>query len=1639
MPHGESQDTNATLNTNIKFFYTPPSCSSSALTRSTALYATLFALCIASSPLAAENLTVDVSIAGGDGGDGNGGIGGVGGSVGHGTGSGGDGGSGNSEGQAGTGGGLGGTIGGIAGGIDGGGGAALSGRGGGGGGGSGIVLSGANTITNNSNIAGGNGGNGEFSSNNYANGGGGGDGITLKSATGTLLVNKAGASISGGGGGGGSSIYGSGGSGGDGISLEGDNSTIINAGTISGGGGAFQSISAGHAVSLTGDNNQLELWSTSIINGDVVATGSGNMLTLGGSTNGSFTASALGGQYQGFDKLEKSGSSSWTITGDASGFTGTTIVRSGALSLEGTLGGTFIVQNGALSIDGGNFGWAGASGQSFVGQNAGDDAELLLANGGQLTTVDKLHIADMTGSRGFVGVQGDGSSLSVNDLTIGFAGDGTLSVTDSGHVSTTAFMNVGSGNYGQLGTGSLLIDGAGSTVAIGTSLQIAALGDGANGSVTLSNGGLLSAAVVRMLARNETGSATINIGAAAGDAATGAGILDTPFIDLNTSGSLVFNHNSTNYSFTSVIAGKGAISHKAGVTTFAADSDDFRGTTNVSGGTLLVGKQAGDGSLGGTVNVLSGGTLGGAGSVGRTDVEAGGALLGQQGQRLTFRDGLTLNSDSTINVALGNPSTTSLFHVAGNLTLDGTLNITDQGGFGAGVYRLFDYVSFVNNGLEIGNIPSSVVAGDLLIQTAISGQINLINASGQILGFWDGSNAAVFDNNKVNGGSGIWRADGRNWTTENGAVNGPFQPNPTYAVFQGTAGTVDVDDTAGAINVTGMQFAVNGYRIEGDPIALQGTGGESIFRVGDGTVAGTGMTATIASDITGASSLVKSDYGTLVLSGNNSYTGGTKLRAGTVSIGSDTNLGAASTNLMFSGGTLATTAGFVTDRDVILSGAGTFDVAASTELGLNGAVTGAGDLIKSGGGTLRLSNATNSYGNAFVQSGTLIGDAGSISGNIGNAGTVVFNQLTDGSFAGDIAGLDGVSGSMIKQGAGSLTLTGASKLDWIIDSGNVTTAAGRFNRNADIASGASLTFDQTDGTAYEGVLTGAGRVIKTGSATVFYNGDSSFFEGSTEITNGAIIVGSDATQANAVLGGSFNVETDGVLGGHGTVGSGAGSLVTITSGGTIAPGNSIGTFKVNGNLTFDSGSIYQAEITPALESNLINASGTVTIHGGTVYAVKTAGLYTPGSRWAIIGADGGVSGAFDNLDQNMPFVDLALAYNANHVYIDVVRNTVAFCEIAETRNQCATGNGLESTGGSNSAYNAVAALPDETGARNALDQLSGEIHASVKTALIEDSHFVRDAAINRIRSAFDGDTPSIKAMPFDSRTATNSVQSNAGGLTVWGQGLGAWSDYDSNSNAATLKYSTGGFLFGADAPVFDTWRLGVVAGYSHTNIHVDERFSQGDSDNYHLGVYGGTSLNMGGGTLGLRTGLSYSWHEMDFSRSVSFPGFSDNLESSYSAETFQAFGDLGYRLDTDIADFEPFAALAYVTLRTDDFAENGATAALHASSQITDTTFTTLGIRASTEFAIGSMNATARAVLGWRHAFGDATPISSLAFSAGENFTIAGASIAEDAALIETGFDMVLTPSATLGLSYQGQLASSAKQHGFKANLALRF
>src|SRR5690606_1266649 len=133
-----------------------------------------------------------------------------------------------------------------------------------------------------------------------------------------------------------------------------------------------------------------------------------------------------------------------------------------------------------------------------------------------------------------------------------------------------------------------------------------------------------------------------------------------------------------------------------------------------------------------------------------------------------------------------------------------------------------------------------------------------------------------------------------------------------FAIFMGTPGTVTVDGSLGAVSASGMQFAVDGYAVQGDPIALVGTA--PTIRVGDGTAAGAEMTATVSSVLTGSSGLTKSDLGTLVLTGANSFTGGTAVSGGTLQVASDANLGAASGGLSLDGGTLRTTADITTAR-----------------------------------------------------------------------------------------------------------------------------------------------------------------------------------------------------------------------------------------------------------------------------------------------------------------------------------------------------------------------------------------------------------------------------------------------------------------------------------------------------------------------------------------------------------------------------------------------------------------------------------------------------------------------------------------------------------------------------------------------------
>jgi len=568
-------------------------------------------------------------------------------------------------------------------------------------------------------------------------------------------------------------------------------------------------------------------------------------------------------------------------------------------------------------------------------------------------------------------------------------------------------------------------------------------------------------------------------------------------------------------------------------------------------------------------------------------------------------------------------------------------------------------------------------------------------------------------------------------------------------------------------------------------------------------------------------------------------------------------------------------------------------------------------------------------------------------------------------------------------------------------------------------------------------ISGQGTLEKRGVGTLNLMAANSY-TGGTIVSAGTLRAGVAgafvSNTAYAVNGGVLDLNgydlTMSLLTGAGTVRLGGASLDI----GTLAPGDGIGTMKIDGDLVLKAGSTYRVDIAPNGESDNVAVTGTAILEGGDIYIAKLAGTYMPGQRYMIMTADGGITGTFGNLSQNMPFVDLGLAYDPRNVYLDTARNEVAFPTIGVTRNQKATAAAVEALGSGNDVFDTVVLQESEADARRAFDQLSGELHASVVTGLINDSRLLRNAANDRIRAAFDdvaaADVPVLGFGP----DAKPLVPGEAPTMAAWGQAFGAWSETKADGNAAGLDQSTGGFVTGFDAAMAGDWRLGVLAGYSRSSFDVDGRGS-GDSDNYHIGLYGGGHLN----ALSLRSGLAYSWHSVETSRTVAFPGFEDRLSADYDAGTVQVFGELGYRIDTNRVSFEPFANLAHVRVKTNGFTEKGGAAALTVERETTSTTFSTLGLRASAPLTLGSVEAQARGTVGWQHAYGDTTPVTTLAFGAGDAFSVAGIPLAEDTGLIEAGLDFKLSRRATLGVSYTGQFGSDLTQNGIDAKFTVNF
>jgi len=446
----------------------------------------------------------------------------------------------------------------------------------------------------------------------------------------------------------------------------------------------------------------------------------------------------------------------------------------------------------------------------------------------------------------------------------------------------------------------------------------------------------------------------------------------------------------------------------------------------------------------------------------------------------------------------------------------------------------------------------------------------------------------------------------------------------------------------------------------------------------------------------------------------------------------------------------------------------------------------------------------------------------------------------------------------------------------------------------------------------------------------------------------------------------------------------------------------------------------------------------------------------PFTQYTILTATGGVTGSFDNVTSNLAFLTPSLSYTSNSVLLTFMRSAFFISE-AQTPNQATVAAALDKGPLTNPLVLAVL-FQIPAGARQAFDALSGEIYGSVQSTLLDESILLRQELLTRLRqAAYSGAPGSLGALAFGGqqvaddgaelayakepafpvKAAPAAAPAASRDWTFWAKGFGGWGRTDSDGNAAAVRRTFGGFITGADARFGDVLRLGIAAGDTFSSLNVDARASAAGIESAHVGAYAGAAF----GPLNLRAGAAYSFHNIDTSRTISFPGFLDHATGRFDGSTAQVFGEAGYGLALGRLALEPFAGAAFVRVDTAGFLESGGVAALSVGSATQEVAYSSLGLRAAGMILLENGHwLVPRAAIAWQHAFDDVTPAAALAFqSTGAAFAISGVPIARDAALAEAGVDLRLSPRAKLSVAYSGQLAEHAQTHSVKGGFTWNY
>ncbi|EIR0292687.1 fibronectin-binding autotransporter adhesin ShdA, partial [Salmonella enterica] len=638
-----------------------------------------------------------------------------------------------------------------------------------------------------------------------------------------------------------------------------------------------------------------------------------------------------------------------------------------------------------------------------------------------------------------------------------------------------------------------------------------------------------------------------------------------------------------------------------------------------------------------------------------------GNASGSTGTLLTVDNTLTLQGGSQINATLDTANSSPIIKAA-NVTLGGTLNLSSTATFVApetdehfGSVTLIDSQTAITTDFDSVTLDAdtSAMPDYLTINAGVDANDNTNYELSTGLSWYAGANSAraahgtftvdadstftvtsELDETTANsnwGGSkltkqgdgtlilsntgndyGDTEIDGGILAAKDAASLGTgdvtIAENATLALSQGTldnnvtGGGQIVKSGSDELIVTGDNTYSGGTTISGGTLTA-----DHADSLGTGTIANSGVLQVgegeLENTLSGTGSLVKTGTGELTLSGDNSYSGGTTITGGTLTADHADSLGT----------------GTIANSGVLQVGEGE----------LENTLSGSGSLVKTGTGELTLNGDNDYSGGTTIDDGVLIADnADSLgTGAVANNGVL---QVGEGELKNTLSG----TGSLVKIGTGELTLNGDNDYSGgtTIDDGVLIADNADSLGTGAVANNGVLQVGEGE---LKNTLSGTGSLVKTGTGELTLSGDNTYSGGTT-------ISGGTLTADHADSLGSGDIDNSGVLQvGEGELEntlSGSGSLVKTGTGELTLSGDNNTYF---GDTTIAGGTLIAANVN-ALGSGNIDNSGTLMLDANGAFKLANVTTHS-GATTALAAGSTLDAGQFTQEDGSTLSIDLGAA------------------------------------------------------------------------------------------------------------------------------------------------------------------------------------------------------------------------------------------------------------------------------------------------------------------------------------------------------------------------------------------------------------